>query len=639
MGIFKKLFSGAEQKEYTLTNPYFTKMFSVLSDGSDLTAPYQQHPVVHAAIRAKARNLGQVPLLLYREGSDSPVHAGPVWQLFETVNPNLSKYQLKEGIITYLDNYGEAFLVKSRTLRGGVPTSLTFASPEIVTHKVDDGVLQAWEIAGDYYWPDEVIQFKYFNPFNMFRGLSPLKALELSLDADYYSRRYNKVFFENDGTPGTIFTTEQHLSDIEFERLSHELIKQRQGVKHSHKSMVLDGGMKAQRLVQSNKDMQFLELQKHTLEEVAMVFGVPKEALQVYEDINYATSVTADLSFWKKTMIPVMRLVEDRLNEGLLSEAGFRCEFDIASIDVLNQDMIEKAEAARTFFDMGVPLEELNRRLGLDFDLSNYEPPQAVAEMPKEVKQIPMYTPTEDQIKALRTQKWRELTGEVSIYQGKVNAVIRNYFREIEGKILRRATKDVNKTLGEEDITAIEDYFSEDRLKKRLSPIYGDVITAGVITVAEDLTIDQILYRRMLDARFEQLNGILKTARKEVVGKLQDALVEGLSLPEAERAKLIHERVKVAMDINMKQARTIARTESHAAFSHARHEAAKQAGFTHKRWITSRDAKVRDSHQALEGNKIRLEDKYNNGLGFPLDSSGPAGEVVNCRCVEVYENE
>lgn len=59
-------------------------------------------------------------------------------------------------------------------------------------------------------------------------------------------------------------------------------------------------------------------------------------------------------------------------------------------------------------------------------------------------------------------------------------------------------------------------------------------------------------------------------------------------------------------------------------------------GVPHKRWVTRRDNRVRDSHAAIDGMTIKTNELFPVGgysLEYPGESSGPPEEVINCRCV------
>lgn len=59
-----------------------------------------------------------------------------------------------------------------------------------------------------------------------------------------------------------------------------------------------------------------------------------------------------------------------------------------------------------------------------------------------------------------------------------------------------------------------------------------------------------------------------------------------------------------------------------------------------KEWMSTLDDRTRDSHRAIDGEKISVGDKwhptkFSNGCRFPGDPQGPAHEVYNCRCTLV----
>jgi len=86
---------------------------------------------------------------------------------------------------------------------------------------------------------------------------------------------------------------------------------------------------------------------------------------------------------------------------------------------------------------------------------------------------------------------------------------------------------------------------------------------------------------------------------------------------------------------------TIARTESLGAFNAGQQEGlqqlvdrgAVQPNQVRRTWRTASDSRVRDSHQNINGASVGLNERFANGLLFPLEAGAPAQEVINCRCV------
>lgn len=85
----------------------------------------------------------------------------------------------------------------------------------------------------------------------------------------------------------------------------------------------------------------------------------------------------------------------------------------------------------------------------------------------------------------------------------------------------------------------------------------------------------------------------------------------------------------------------IARTETFAAIESGKREAYQQAidagkieaGAVRRVWRSAGDARVRDSHAALDGESVGFNEAFSNGLLYPNDPAGPPEEVINCRCI------
>lgn len=123
----------------------------------------------------------------------------------------------------------------------------------------------------------------------------------------------------------------------------------------------------------------------------------------------------------------------------------------------------------------------------------------------------------------------------------------------------------------------------------------------------------------------------------EVHQKIKDTLQEGIEAGDT--ADQLAGRVKGAFnEINAGRARTIASTETSAAFGAGRDKAMKDAGIEWKEWLTSGNANVRPAHAAAEGQIVRINEPYNvdgEPLMFPGDSAGSPGNVINCHCVSI----
>ncbi len=85
------------------------------------------------------------------------------------------------------------------------------------------------------------------------------------------------------------------------------------------------------------------------------------------------------------------------------------------------------------------------------------------------------------------------------------------------------------------------------------------------------------------------------------------------------------------------QAERIARTETTTAMNTATEVAAQETNLDYvKQWLSAGDGRERPSHQRLNGKKVNKDGVFSNGLRYPGDPLGSSGEVINCRCTQLY---
>ena len=51
-----------------------------------------------------------------------------------------------------------------------------------------------------------------------------------------------------------------------------------------------------------------------------------------------------------------------------------------------------------------------------------------------------------------------------------------------------------------------------------------------------------------------------------------------------------------------------------------------------KRWVATHDNRTRDSHAAIDGEEVFLDESFSNGCDYPADPKGEPEETFNCRC-------
>jgi hypothetical protein len=114
--------------------------------------------------------------------------------------------------------------------------------------------------------------------------------------------------------------------------------------------------------------MEFLNQKKWNRDEILACFKVPKMELGVWDDVNFALAKVQAREFWVKNLIPKMRLLEYILWAQLFSmtsTGNIYMKWDLTRVEALQADLNEKIDMAFKLWQMGVSLNELNKRFDL----------------------------------------------------------------------------------------------------------------------------------------------------------------------------------------------------------------------------------------------------------------------------------
>jgi len=655
--------------------PYFpeaTRLFflspHLLTSGQAgrLTQPYREHVWVYACVNAIAQGISSVPLL-FKIGSrrDSQVvDSHPLIDLFEAPNPMMSGSQLLEATLIYLGLTGEAFYILDRRSEQEVPKEIWVAHPERFQEVVDEksGLITGWLYRrGTEIIPlaiHEVVFFRYFNPYNDYRGLSPLQAAQAGVEQDYWAGRYNLAFFQNSAQPGGVLETSGNLTDEEYQRILAQWQDRHAGASKAHAIALLEGGLTYKQTGLSQKDMDFLEQRRWNREEIMAAFKVPKTELGLYEDVNYATSTTQRKLFWETTLLPKMALIEYVLwGQFLRFIEGGRiwAEFDYTSIAALQEDRKELVESAQKLWSMGVPLNVVNEYFGLGLPKIpggevgylpfNLAPVGRVVEEPPEKAIIDIYPreklPPHTKItKPLDTEVyWRNYLATHTPMERMVERKVSRYFYEQRKRQLRKLEEVLGKgTTKSVAVEALLLNVEEENgvLKKMFRPLYLEAADKAAKGLLVELGVDPGIFTLVdtpamaaLENKLIKVVGINDTVRNQ----LRDTLIEGLG--QMETTAELTERVKEVYNFAQSRALTIARTEVGQAMGIGRDAAMEQMDVEKIQWVTAGDEHVRPSHEALNGMVVTRGEQFPNGCAFPCDPNGPADEVINCRCVAI----
>ena len=663
--------------------------FSLSNLMPGVTQPYKQHVWVYACVNAIAQNIAGVPLgfCAGTKKNKRLVETGPLVKLFETPNPTMSGYQLLEATLIFLGISGECIYIQERPNITAVPKEIWTFHPSRFTHVPGpNGMIRGWVYRNGSkqipFEPHEIVHFRRFNPYDDYRGLSPLEVAKLTLEQDYYAAKYNRNFFTNGAQPGGVLESKENLMQDEFDRLLAQWNDKHQGVDKSHQIALLEGGITYKQTGLSQSDMLFLEGRKLNRDEICGgIYSVPLGELGIEDDTgSYAKDKVRRKHFWETTLDPLMVLLEmglwSQLCRGLAGPEVWP-EFDRKSIPALQEDRDLLLGQAQKLFGMGYPANVVNEYLNmglpkieggdtgyLPFNLQPVGSVPLPSAEPQKAKVLSIETitlPALPLAKAKRDPKnyWLNFNKLRTALEEIFHSKIKRYFyeqRKLQLKLLADKLGGDGKTLElppPYDCRYRRDFIDDllfdlptanEKLQKLSWGLWlnagqeaGQAIYSELGFDISEFVIQDSTAIEALKDKLIKVVEINDWTRE----KLREAISEGLS--KVEPVGEIQERVREVFNLFDKPANgsfsrslTIARTETGQSMAAARDAAMDQLKVEKIEWGTAGDGEVRETHITNGAmGPIKRGEKFPNGCRYPCDPAGSAGEIINCRCVGI----
>jgi len=329
--------------------------------------------VVYGCVSSISELVATMQLKLYqvkKNGKRDEVESHPILDVLGKVNNYMTLNNALELLQQHMDLAGEHFwyVIKNQL---GEPMEVWPLRPDRVTIYPSSTEF----ISGYGYTPegestpiplerDEVVHFKYFDPDNMYRGISPLRAAIREYQIHESAQNMNFAMFENMAMPGAVMSTDQTIDKANFERMQKQFEQKYKGKDDAFKTMWLSHGFKYNPVSINPKDLLLVDQMKMTAEDIRMAFKVPKTALLSVDDVKFNNADVTHRIYLLYTIVPKMRRIVDTLNEffvPMFGQAGLELGFD----NPVPEDVKMQAEVAQQIVDIVKTRNELRDEMGL----------------------------------------------------------------------------------------------------------------------------------------------------------------------------------------------------------------------------------------------------------------------------------
>lgn len=367
---------------YTVPSAHLRGATPKVQNWRNLYEMWLKHPIVHAAINKIAKVATNTGYEFVPRNSRDELNEREVKQLQDFFNRQANLMGTLRRVYVDLQIFGDAYVyvVPDRRRR---PVRLKRLAPWTmhIKAKPNGEVIEYVQYDPDPTWhdptglrtkqevvsfrPHEILHFKFDDPSNDLYGQSPLESIVSTVTTDLNAITWNKNFFAQGASTGTVFVMEDAQQD-EVERAFEAIKEKYTGLANAHTPIVVRGKMQVHNSVASHKEMGFLEGRDYLKREIMAALDVPPAKMGDMGSANRANSKEQDKSFRAETIAPLQYIVESVVNDQLVRRilGAEETLFRHSSIDV--RDSIEQMDLYERGIGKGIySINEVRSNLGL----------------------------------------------------------------------------------------------------------------------------------------------------------------------------------------------------------------------------------------------------------------------------------
>ena len=512
---------------------------------------------------------------------------------------------------------------------------------------------------------DRMLHIKRPNTSNMYWGLSPLIPGNRTVRLYTYAQEYLENFYKKGANPHVFLKLEKNLGNVAMQRLLAGFERAYTGRKNQRRAMLLPPGVTAESVLNKIADQELIETIKLNRENVLQIWRIPKHAVGLAESGSLGSEEhkQALQMLWEATLLPQAELIADALTRYFAKELGpdMYIEFDTDDVPALQESYDKLAERASKLLQAGWTVNEVRTKI---WDLKSREEGDfmpvakpAASPFPGPFQlQIPEAKPEEKASKVMDEallKHWNmckaaevqganalertvldllenQITEAIKLFRASPKSLVQKDFNSTAFRIaLETALKGMQQTYVER---------SSQDLESTVDTGVGIQLQFSAVAGANEDQIAAILARdaegRALQLRERNIStfeGLSKTSTDQIMDVITQGLGERKTVDQ-----IVSDLAGLATTKWPSRARTIVRTESLTALSIGQSSTmdamAKEYPEMQGGWLTAQDNLVRDSHEVMDGERVKWGEPFSNGNRFPRDPKGTASENINCRC-------
>jgi len=336
---------------------------------------FKKNELIFACISLKADSAA-IPRLVARDRrSRAIIENHPTRMLIERPNKYMTEFDFFSATLMYLDLAGVSYWEKVKNRSGKVvelwPMRPDWVSPIRSSGTFIDGYRYAPPGLQAIVMPtDSILEFKLFDPSNMYNGLPPVQVAARMGDVDNASTDFVKLFFEKGGTPPGMLTTKQKLIESQVEEIRSRWRERYGGFENWLDPVVLDSDAQFQKIGLTFEEMGFEFLDARSEARICSCLRTPPILVGASIGLKastYSNYEAARKAFWQDTLSPQYKRISDKINNDLNEDLNVIMEWDFSKVPALQDDIDKRWARASNAFEKGaITVNQFAEEVGLE---------------------------------------------------------------------------------------------------------------------------------------------------------------------------------------------------------------------------------------------------------------------------------
>jgi len=312
-----------------------------------------QAAAVYGCIRAISQDIATLQPFVRRRlggGGYKRDTRHPLNKLFRRPNRWQTWFEFIGYAVTSLCLRGNAFIVIERD-KDANPIELVPIAPDRCSIMLtDDGEL--WYRVnsrrlgyGLLVPPDDMIHVKNIS-MDGYVGVSPIAIAQDVIGLALATQQHGGVLFRQGAQLNGAVSHPGQLSKEAADRIAASLRETHAGVQNAHKTIVLEEGMKFEKMSITNEEAQFLETRRFQVIDICRLYGVPPHRLGELDKATLNNIEQQNQQYLDSALRPTVRSIEQLFDHHLLFDderMTLECKFDFD--DMTRGDLKTRYEA------------------------------------------------------------------------------------------------------------------------------------------------------------------------------------------------------------------------------------------------------------------------------------------------------